>query len=285
MPAAAAPGTCATHGNTRGAGRGAQAPSGGGSDSLDRAGSRLPGALLGLLAGGPGGWQGRACLPGLWRPLLVPLLACLACLSCLPSPIVTGCCYSFQVNQFNDSINLHQFLCMCAPPPPQAHLVYEVRELAEIKHFCNHKLGLRWVGWAGRGVGGGAQGGADAAMCAALAAPAPSPASALSCWHHPTHLAPGSCCSERQMGTVTWPEVAQRLVQVSMGGLIARILRELLNTTAVLCGGAGPGGQPHTAPHLLLAHPPHPPTHLPLHTPRPLGCRSSAPTGCACRGT
>jgi autophagy-related protein 9 len=44
--------------------------------------------------------------------------------------------------------------------------VYEVRELAEVKHFCNHKLGI----------------------------------------------------SERQMGTVTWPEVAHRLVQVRLAG-------------------------------------------------------------------
>lgn len=43
-----------------------------------------------------------------------------------------------------------------------AHLVVDVRDLAEIKHFCNHKLGI----------------------------------------------------SERQMGTITWPEVAHRLVQV-----------------------------------------------------------------------
>ncbi|KAI3424722.1 hypothetical protein D9Q98_008111 [Chlorella vulgaris] len=67
-----------------------------------------------------------------------------------------------------------------------AHLVYEVRELAEVKHFCNHKLGI----------------------------------------------------SERQMGTVTWPEVAHRLVQVqrrhrlcmardlSEHDIVARVMRK-----------------------------------------------------------
>lgn len=49
-----------------------------------------------------------------------------------------------------------------ACPLVQAHLVHEVRDLAEIRHFCNHKLGV----------------------------------------------------SERQLATITWPEVAHRLVQV-----------------------------------------------------------------------
>ena len=33
------------------------------------------------------------------------------------------------------------------------HLVVEVRDLAEIRHFCNHKLGIRWVeGEGGAGL-------------------------------------------------------------------------------------------------------------------------------------
>lgn len=43
---------------------------------------------------------------------------------------------------------------LLAPPfivSLQAHLVVEARDLAEIRHFCNHKLGIRWGAGQGQG--------------------------------------------------------------------------------------------------------------------------------------
>jgi hypothetical protein len=84
------------------------------------------------------GWMG-----GLRRCLLLLFYQCPglpdrpASAACHP-PSSTNCCWP----------------ALCAPLALQAHLVYEVRELAEIKHFCNHKLGLRWGNVGVRADGG-----------------------------------------------------------------------------------------------------------------------------------
>ena len=147
------------------AGRRAQAPAGRGGNSLDYAGSRLPGALLSLLAGGPGGWVGGG-VEG-W-PVAARMPAAAAAAAAFPT--ACGCQPGLAAvwpTELPTWTYAAALCCQNAPPRPthvclstpcyatwQAHLVYEVRELAEIKHFCNHKLGLRWGVWGGGWVGG-----------------------------------------------------------------------------------------------------------------------------------
>lgn len=118
--------------------------------------------------------------------------------------------------------------------PLQAHLLLEVRELAETRTFCNQRLGLRCA-WSAAAL-------LRVLACSAAAVQRAdsSPvqrATRRSFQPPPPSLTRPPPCSERQLATVTWPEVARRLAasqqrrrlcvarELSEHDIVARVMR------------------------------------------------------------